>query len=97
VRDRTQTGSYALFEIEIDDALVETLAKPPEGWDLRPPSHASRAVGDRWLRDRRSVALRVPSVIVPQSWNVLINPAHKEFDLKKARYAGEFKAEPRLR
>jgi RES domain-containing protein len=51
----------------------------PTGWDRRPPGGASRAFGDRWLRNRTSVALRVPSVVVPDGWNYVINPAHPAF------------------
>ena len=35
-----------------------------------------RAAGDAWLREGRSAVLRVPSVIVPAAWNLLLNPAH---------------------
>ncbi len=36
----------------------------------------SREIGDEWLRDNRSLLLRVPSVIVPESFNLLLNPVH---------------------
>lgn len=34
--------------------------------------------GDRWLQKRRSLLLEVPSVLVPETWNVLVNPLHPE-------------------
>jgi RES domain-containing protein len=40
---------------------------------------ASRTVGDRWLQHRTSVGRRVPSVVVPDRWNDVINPAHPAF------------------
>ena len=39
---------------------------------------ACRETGDRWLDERRALALRVPSVIVPQEDNVLLNPLHPQ-------------------
>jgi RES domain-containing protein len=39
---------------------------------------ATRGVGDEWLRSRQTALLRVPSVIVPATWNILINPQHPE-------------------
>jgi RES domain-containing protein len=39
---------------------------------------ATRRAGDRWLQSSRTALLRVPSVIVPATWNVLINPRHPE-------------------
>jgi RES domain-containing protein len=37
-----------------------------------------RAVGDDWLRSRRTPLLRAPSSIVAESRTVLLNPAHPE-------------------
>jgi RES domain-containing protein len=37
-----------------------------------------QAVGDAWIESRRSALLRVPSWIVPESYNVLINPVHPD-------------------
>jgi RES domain-containing protein len=43
---------------------------------------ATRRFGTEWLRSATSALLRVPSVMVPETWNVLLNPLHpqaKEF------------------
>jgi len=39
---------------------------------------ATRAIGSEWLRSMRSALLRVPSVLVPATWNMLLNPRHPE-------------------
>ncbi len=52
----------------------------PEGWDRRPPDAASQAYGEEWLTRATSVALRVPSVILPEGYNYVINPAHPDFE-----------------
>ena len=42
-----------------------------------PKSEAmTRSLGDNWLRAANALLLRVPSAIMPQTWNVLINPLH---------------------
>lgn len=46
---------------------------------------ACRAFGDRWLSEGRSALLRVPSAILPESHNILINPRHR--DARHARIA----------
>jgi RES domain-containing protein len=38
----------------------------------------TQPIGDRWLREGRSLLLQVPSVLVPETWNVLVNPQHGE-------------------
>ena len=54
------------------------------------------AAGDAWLVRGNSAGLRVPSVLVPNAWNVLLNPRHP--DAAHARIAGidPFHFDPRL-
>lgn len=46
------------------------------GWDAKPAGAASSGWGDRWLASHTSLLAAVPSVIVPEELNVLINPGH---------------------
>lgn len=58
---------YALLTIDFQDLATE---KIPE----LPPDQA--AFGDTGLRERWTPVLEVPSVIVPEGTNFLLNPAH---------------------
>jgi RES domain-containing protein len=70
-------ADYVAIALEIpDEAPVEAVG--PEdvpGWDA-PDRAASRAYGDRWLGEGRTLALLVPALAVPQERNVLLNPRH---------------------
>lgn len=55
-------------QVEVDELGVTWLAEPPGLTSLR--------LGDAWLAGLRSPLLLVPSVIVPEEFNVLLNPAH---------------------
>ena len=59
---------YRLFAVETRDAEFEDA--PPQAVET------ARAFGDAWLASGRSAILRVPSIILPEEWNVLINPLH---------------------
>jgi RES domain-containing protein len=74
-------GDLVFVEAVIPDADVVALdsARLPRNWRSEPPSPELRAVGDDWVASKRGLALRVPSVIVPQEFNLLINPAHGRF------------------
>lgn len=69
-----------LVRIDVPDriwAAREVLARPPPiGWDAIPEGRVSRAEGSAWLMSARTALLIVPSVIVNEEDNVLINPAH---------------------
>jgi RES domain-containing protein len=71
-----------LVRIDVPDAVWaarETLPRPPPvGWDAIPEGRVSRAIGSAWLASCRSALLAVPSVIVHEEDNVLINPAHAD-------------------
>ncbi len=49
-----------------------------DGWNVRPVSKVSQGVGDRWVKDRKSPVLRVPSVIIPDGNNYLLNFNHPD-------------------
>lgn len=77
LRPRTLPGPHHSVALEIPDRLVEAVdpdAVP--GWDA-PDSLAARAYGDRWLSEKRSAVLVVPSVpSKPVGRSVLIDPQH---------------------
>jgi RES domain-containing protein len=81
------TGRYScpkdlvLISLEIpDDIRIHSVYLPilPEGWDTYPYSTATRNFGDQFIRDKRMLAMKVPSVMVPGEFNLLINPLHEE-------------------
>jgi RES domain-containing protein len=70
---------YQLLAIDVPDTTrLETVdvANLPENW--RGHERVTRALGDRWLAEKRTVLLRVPSAIVPATSNWLLNPAHDD-------------------
>ena len=70
-------ADFQLLEVECpDDVGVATLesARLPDGW--RDDQPLTRRLGAEWLRSRSSAVLRVPSAIVPKSFNYLFNPLH---------------------
>jgi RES domain-containing protein len=54
------------------------------------------AAGNDWLRAETSVALRVPSVLMPHAWNVLLNPRHKDAARARVAAVDPFAFDPRL-
>ncbi|MGI9086850.1 MAG: RES family NAD+ phosphorylase [Chthoniobacterales bacterium] len=86
-----------LFTIDVPDRCVEELRQLPSDWDAEPATAASRAVGDRWITSARSVALVVPSVVVPVENNALVNPRHPQFRLEWVKKPVRFRYDPRLK
>ena len=69
--------AFRWLEIDAPDSVaVETVDPGLLGPAWRSQPAATRRLGDHWLAASRSALLRVPSAIVPETWNVLINPLH---------------------
>lgn len=78
---------YVLLGIDLGDASLEQIAELP-------PDPA--AVGTEWLASRRSALLQVPSAIVRECSNLLINPAHPGAGEFRVVLRRPFTFDPRL-
>jgi RES domain-containing protein len=71
-----------LVRVDVPDhvwAARQTLPRPPPvGWDAIPEGMVSRNAGSAWLKAVASALLIVPSVIIDEEDNVLIDPAHAD-------------------
>ncbi len=77
-------------------ARTETPGSLPVGWDADPSGRASVQFGSSWLRSAATALLRVPSVIVPDEYNVLINPLHPDASQIVATKIRKWLYDPRL-
>lgn len=59
-----------IFEVNIQDL--------PQDWDAKPPSLTTQTIGDDFVLQNEAAILKVPSSIVPQEFNYLINPNHAD-------------------
>ena len=75
----TSPDTYTLLNIQIPENSVANieLKKLKDGWQ----SHIeyTRSIGEEFLKTNQTLVLKVPSAIVPQEHNFLINPQHKDF------------------
>jgi RES domain-containing protein len=71
---------YVAIEVP-DDVLIQEvrLEDLPEGWDSKPPILLTQIIGDDFVNQNEAAILKVPSSIIPQESNYLINPNHPDF------------------
>lgn len=69
----------------------------PAGWDSNPSSPAAAAIGDAFIREQRYLGIYVPSVILPEARNLLVNPLHPSMDRVYRALERPFQYDPRLR
>ncbi len=71
---------FRLLTIQVPDVPASPPVPLPSTWLTTPAGNASQSVGKSWLQSRRSVVLQVPSVIIPEESNLLINPLAPGFE-----------------
>jgi len=89
---------YVFLEADFDDSLVPLLDRSslPRNWKADPVPESVQAVGDRWVSSGSSAVLRVPSVLVPEESNFLLNPRHPDFVKITVSRPHAFRFEARL-
>jgi RES domain-containing protein len=70
--------AITMLEIEGPDVPVPSVQPDELQGDWIKDVDVCRAIGDKWLAEGSAVLLRVPSVIVPSTFNVLFNPVHPQ-------------------
>ncbi|HEY1903931.1 MAG TPA: RES family NAD+ phosphorylase [Terracidiphilus sp.] len=73
---------------------LEQATLPPQWWsdDFEP----LRERGDRWIREKSSLAMFVPSAPLHAEWNVLLNPLHPDARKLKVEPAAPFIFDARM-
>lgn len=72
---------YCYLKVEFDAKLIEYVSKQqlPSQWFRYAQPRSTRALGTAWLKEQRSVVLAVPSAVVHDQMNYLLNPEHPRF------------------
>ena len=78
VEDAFLPQFYQLLKVVVPDELaikqLNTIA--PVDWKEHP--EFTRNLGNAWLASRETPLARVPSAIIPRTWNYLLNPEHPD-------------------
>jgi RES domain-containing protein len=89
---------FVAFTFYLDDSLVERLPldRLPRHWRTVRELVVTQRLGDDWLASCRTLALAVPSALVPEEFNYLLNPAHPAFARLRFGRPMPFLLDPRL-
>jgi len=89
---------FKIFRITFNEKLVEELdrARLSNNWRALPAPPSTQFLGDQWLRQGRSAILKLPSIIVPEECNYLLNPIHRDFNQIEIGLPSDFIFDSRL-
>lgn len=71
----------AMASISIPDNQISEINNTdlPENWRSVPSPRILKEMAYQWVKTQESLVLKVPSIIVPQEFNYIINPLHQDF------------------
>ncbi len=89
---------FVRFEILFNGIAIKTIPAEelPALWQLSPPGRDTQRIGDEWVASMDTAILAVPSSIVPEETNYLLNPAHPQFKKLTLKQPEEFLFDLRL-
>lgn len=92
------SNRFKVFQFRFPESLIEniSLGDLPREWRQEPPPPSTQKIGDVWVREMRSAVLAIPSIIVPEELNYLLNPAHRDFKKITVGKASDFSFDGRL-
>jgi len=85
--------------IEIDKKISPqrlNIKNLPPNWKDYPSPGKLAEIGTNWLSENISLLLMVPSVLVSNEFNILINPSHPDIKYVKIKEVKDFSYDKRL-
>ncbi len=92
--------NFRTILIEIPQSIhIESIDKKdlPTDWFKFGKMPVTQHLGNEWVKSAKSAVLRVPSVIIPEEHNYLINPTHPDYKHIKYLTQESFEFDPRLK
>jgi RES domain-containing protein len=92
--------SLVLVAIDLPDdpshCRIVDVDELPDGWDEIPASEKAAAFGTRFLKEREHLYMQVPSTIIREASNFVINPAHPAYQHVRLGIVRTFSFDPRM-
>lgn len=88
--------SYTLLRVRVPEDLATEQIRVPPGETWKANHDLSRQLGDAWLVSRITALARVPSAILPNTTNFLLNPLHPDAERIQIIESTPAEFDPRL-
>jgi RES domain-containing protein len=86
----------SLMKINVPDIFVQAISANSLKRNWQHDIDYCRFIGNEFLQNNKSLMLKVPSAIIPEEYNILINPRHTAFKECSLISSGIFEFDSRL-
>lgn len=96
-RVKNTPADYQLITLEFPENLLTNIkiSELKMGWKKH--VEYTQWIGEEFLKDNKSLVMRVPSAIVEREHNFILNPLHKDFSKVKIKETEALDLDKRLR
>ena len=71
--------ALCMATLEIPDEMTTwAMAQLPGNWKDAPAPNSTKSMGTQWLKRGKTAVLKIPSVIIPDEFNFILNPVHPD-------------------
>jgi RES domain-containing protein len=90
--------SLSIVTLKLPDQFLDVkIHELPGNWKDVPAPASTREFGTRLLEEGRHLIIRLPSAVIPQEFNYIIDPMHKDHKLCKVVAVDDFVYDPRIK
>lgn len=88
-----------ILTLEIPDDSINSIqiSELPDNWALYPAPVILSEIGEQWIREGKTIALKVPSCIIHSAHNYILNCRHAQYHKVRLVDRSSFKFDSRLR
>jgi RES domain-containing protein len=76
IDDIPRALSFVALQVPDSSIDIYNEAELPGDWKATPAPASTRDFGTNWLQAAKNLVMKVPSTVVREEWNVIINPLH---------------------
>lgn len=89
---------FVAIPVVFEDTCIKAIPerKLPENWSCLPISDQTQNIGRAWLKERQSLVLKIPSSVVYNDHNYVINPLHPDFSTLRIGNSQLLQIDPRV-
>jgi RES domain-containing protein len=90
--------SLSIVTLKLPDHFLDVrLQELPGNWKDVPAPGSTRDLGTKLLNEGRHLIIRLPSAVIPQEYNYIINPLHRDLKLCKVVAVDDFVYDVRIK
>ena len=72
--------SFITYKVPDHSILSLELAALPGDWKKEPHPVSGRDIGTKYLQENKTLLIRIPSVVIEEEYNYIINPLHPDMN-----------------